>query len=73
MASILDGLSNLALGSILYWYEKKYAAMRFQKHPHIVAFGMGDAFGAGAMGALVGLPLAVCGWLIALILVVLYA
>jgi hypothetical protein len=60
------------LGIILYWFGKK-AAMRFQKHPNIAAFGMGNAYDARAMGALVGLPFAVFGWLIALILVVLYA
>jgi hypothetical protein len=72
IAILLGGLTNLALGGILHWFGEKYAAMRFQKHPNILAFGMGDAYGAGAMGALVGLPLAVIGLLIALILAVLY-
>jgi hypothetical protein len=71
--SLLGGLTNLVLVAVLHWFGEKYAAMRFQKHPNIVAFGMGDVYGAGAMGALVGLPFAVCGLLIALIVAVLYA
>ncbi|MBW6465064.1 MAG: hypothetical protein K0B06_00990 [Brevefilum sp.] len=71
--SLMGGLTNLALGSILHLLGKKYATMRFQEHPNIVSFGMGDTFGAGSSGALVGFPLAVVGLLIALILAVLYA
>ena len=72
VVSILGCLSNLALGSILYWFGIKYTIMRIQKHPNIIAFGIGDTYGARAIGALVGLHLAVCGLLITLILVVLY-
>jgi hypothetical protein len=70
---LLGGLTNLALGSILHWLGEKYAAKRFQDHPNIVGFGMGDAFASGSLGALVGLPLAPFGLVIALILAVLYA
>ena len=73
LTSLMGGLANLALGSTLHWFGKRYAAIRFQKHPNYAGIGMGDAYGAGAMGALVGLSLAIFGFLIALILAVLYA
>jgi hypothetical protein len=73
LASLMGGLANLGLGSTFHWFGKKYATMRLQKHPNNAGFGMGDAYGVGAMGALIGLPLAVYGLLFALILSVLYA
>jgi hypothetical protein len=56
---LLGGLTNLALGSILHWLGEKYAAKRFQDHPNIVCLSMGFTFGAGSLGAKVGIPLAV--------------
>lgn len=66
--SLLGGLSNLMVGILLYWFGNKHYAKR---HPHVDnqsgAFGMGDVYAAGAIGALLAVPMSLVGLLIALI------
>lgn len=65
---LLGGLSNLIIGFLLYWFGLKYYVTRYQdSNDRKVAFGMGDVYAAGAMGALVAFPLSLPGLLIALI------
>ena len=69
-AHILGGVINILLGILMFYGGQRYLQKKTIEEDEQHAFGWGDVYASGSLGFLLGVPIGLVSFLLALILAI---